>query len=379
MKPGIVGKGKMDVRWHSGVWLGARERSGESIIGTADGCIKVRSIMRKPESDRWKGGEWQSMKGVPWEAVPGHPDRDLKSKVIMPSMEPQAIPEPADPEKQVRRLYINARDIMQYGATACCEGCKAAVRGGESRGHTEECRNRITKAMEDYQDVRASRATQRTTEKLANMMEEMVKNAEGRETAEGHDKIKLDHEVQGPTKAARSGPQPTTSVSSSSSSNNKRKAEGEVEQEERQPSKAIAQEAEDDVEDADMSTLMTLVRQSDEEAIPEEIEGSMPQEWKLKRGIVMDLSSSKEWDFSQRPQRNQVREWIYKYKPLMVVGPSLGVVIRSASGSAEELKQRSVEHQKFMAEVMNIQREGGRKYYHEFPNGASSMDTKEAT
>ena len=63
MKPGTVGKDKLDVRWHSGVWLGTIERSGESIIGTADGCIKVRSKMRKPDSDRWRGGEWESMKG----------------------------------------------------------------------------------------------------------------------------------------------------------------------------------------------------------------------------------------------------------------------------------------------------------------------------
>ena len=36
MKPGIVGEDKMGVRWYSGVWLGNRDRSGESIIGTRD-------------------------------------------------------------------------------------------------------------------------------------------------------------------------------------------------------------------------------------------------------------------------------------------------------------------------------------------------------
>ena len=89
----------------------------------------------------------------------------------MPSMEPQAIPEPADPEKHVIRVYIKARDVMTYGATAGCEGCKAAARGGESRGDTEECRNRIRKAMEEYQDARASRAAHITTEKLAKVIE----------------------------------------------------------------------------------------------------------------------------------------------------------------------------------------------------------------
>ena len=118
------------------------------------------------------------MKGVPWEAVPGHPDRELKSKVILPRMEAQAVPEPAELARQVRRLYINTRDVLKYGAAAGCEGCRVAVRG-ESRAHTEECRARITKAMEDDQDVRASRANHRTTEKLARMVEDMAKSAEG--------------------------------------------------------------------------------------------------------------------------------------------------------------------------------------------------------
>ena len=30
MKPDIVGKDKMDVRWEVGIWLGIREESGES-------------------------------------------------------------------------------------------------------------------------------------------------------------------------------------------------------------------------------------------------------------------------------------------------------------------------------------------------------------
>ena len=52
MKTDIIGKDKMDARWETGVWLGMREESNESIIGTRHGCIKVRSFKRKPESDR---------------------------------------------------------------------------------------------------------------------------------------------------------------------------------------------------------------------------------------------------------------------------------------------------------------------------------------
>merc|ERR1711951_139466 len=55
------------------------------------------------------------MKGVPWEAVPGRPDRELKSKVIMPKMEVQLVPEPVEREKEVRRLYIKAWGVLKYG------------------------------------------------------------------------------------------------------------------------------------------------------------------------------------------------------------------------------------------------------------------------
>ena len=125
-------------RWLYGGTAGSgweTERSGESIIGTKDGCIKVRSIRRTPDGDRWGGEEWKAMTGVPWEAVPGHPDRELKSRVIMPRTDIQAVPEPVEPERQVRRLYIKAREVLKYGATAGCEGCRAAVRGGEPCSH----------------------------------------------------------------------------------------------------------------------------------------------------------------------------------------------------------------------------------------------------
>ena len=70
------------------------------------------------------------MRGVPWEVVPGHPDRELKSRVLLPKAAPVPGPEAEVREVPVRRMYIQRRDIDKYGATAGCEGCRAAVRGG---------------------------------------------------------------------------------------------------------------------------------------------------------------------------------------------------------------------------------------------------------
>ena len=73
----------------------------------------------------------------------------------------------------------------------------------------------------------------------------------------------------------------------------------------------------------------------------------------------MDLSGNDEWDFSRRNKRNEAREWILRCKPLLVVGPDPGVVVRNAMGRAD-VKDRNAEHQAFMMEVIEIQREGRR-------------------
>ena len=132
MTPGITGKDKLDARWEKGIWLGIRDRSGEVIVGTPDGCVKVRSIRRRPEGERWNREEWHGMRGVSWEVIPGHPDRELKSRVILPKAVPVSGPEMEAREQPVRRMNIQRKDIAKHGATAGCEGCKAAVRGGGS-------------------------------------------------------------------------------------------------------------------------------------------------------------------------------------------------------------------------------------------------------
>ena len=47
MKPGSVGKNKFDSRWEAGIYLGMVDSSGEKIIGTSEGCMKVRNSQKK--------------------------------------------------------------------------------------------------------------------------------------------------------------------------------------------------------------------------------------------------------------------------------------------------------------------------------------------
>merc|ERR1711974_36302 len=127
--------------------LAGEQRGVESIVGAQEGCVKVRSIRRKPEEQRWRGQLWNEMAGVPWKPIPGHQDRNWKSRVLMSDMERQETPKGTEADRQVRRMYIKQNGVRPYGATAGCPGCRAVLRGGENGGNAEECRERITKIM----------------------------------------------------------------------------------------------------------------------------------------------------------------------------------------------------------------------------------------
>ena len=59
-----AGKNKLDVRWQEGVWLGIRDESGESVVGTATGVVKAKDFRRKRDHDlRWNVELFDEFKG----------------------------------------------------------------------------------------------------------------------------------------------------------------------------------------------------------------------------------------------------------------------------------------------------------------------------
>ena len=60
--------------------------------------------------------------------------------------------------------------------------------------------------------------------------------------------------------------------------------------------------------DEDMNAVFGCIKMDQGSTPPEDIEGRMPKKWKLRRGIVMDLHSSMDWDFSRMCNKNKVRE-----------------------------------------------------------------------
>lgn len=82
--PKSVGVNKLNSRWKAGVWLGIKEDSGKTLIGTKEGFIKVRSIRRRAGNLKWDVEMLESMKGLPWQPVPGRDSIEPSIKIGVP-------------------------------------------------------------------------------------------------------------------------------------------------------------------------------------------------------------------------------------------------------------------------------------------------------
>lgn len=59
--PGRTGTDKLEPRWVVGLWVGKVESSDEHLILTSTGIVRTRSVMRKPEPERFDQAVYLSM------------------------------------------------------------------------------------------------------------------------------------------------------------------------------------------------------------------------------------------------------------------------------------------------------------------------------
>ena len=85
LKPKSKGKEKRRSRWDNGIWLGIRDESNEIFVGTPQGVLKVRTIRRRADKEgRWNWEQFEAMRGVPWEPIPGREGIEVKASIYMP-------------------------------------------------------------------------------------------------------------------------------------------------------------------------------------------------------------------------------------------------------------------------------------------------------
>ena len=83
------------------MWLGIRDESGETLIGTQNGVIKVNAIRRKGSNEeRWNADEILGIKGVPWEPVPGRGGTTIRATVHIPDIKARVEPTDEGTEKR---------------------------------------------------------------------------------------------------------------------------------------------------------------------------------------------------------------------------------------------------------------------------------------
>ena len=170
LKPGSKSVDKLFSRWEQGVFLGVRDESGESIIGTKDGVIKVRSFRRRASKEqRWNREVVDSIRGSPWEPIPGREGIEIKTSVCIPCEEGQTIEREDGVAREVvrRRFHIRAKDVEKYKPTMDCEGCKSVNRGGPAINHSIQCRDRFARLFTDAGDPRISRESERLATQIA--------------------------------------------------------------------------------------------------------------------------------------------------------------------------------------------------------------------
>ena len=165
LKPKSVGVDKLNTRWGEGIWLGIREESGEILIGTLEGVIKVRTVRRKAGDDlRWSKGLFNEFKGLPWQPVPGRESLEPPIKVTVPD-EDRALLKPV--EIQRRELIkldfrINRSMVKDYGLTEGCRGCLNADSGNPiALNHSAHCRQRFFEIIGDKHPEQLTKVTEK--------------------------------------------------------------------------------------------------------------------------------------------------------------------------------------------------------------------------
>ena len=146
-------EGNMGPRWKSAVFLGYNRDSSSYVLGTDEGVVTSRAVMRRPIEDRWSLDEAKSVKATPWDML----QRAELEVVLKPVTE--KLEEFEDKEsKGPRRFKITKRDLEAVGFTKDCQQCEHIIKEGAGRGglqHGERCRKRV---MEELSKTPAGKA-----------------------------------------------------------------------------------------------------------------------------------------------------------------------------------------------------------------------------
>ena len=146
----------LSTKWKHGTWVGVTARTNEHIVILEHGgaAIRVRTVRRKPITERWSANAVEAIKTTPRHPNPRDEDqRDIRTEeatmVIDVGGDGAQVPE-ADTEeldKQLRDFKITKVLLEKFGYTDLCPGCEGSILG-KRRTHTKKCRETLEKESE---------------------------------------------------------------------------------------------------------------------------------------------------------------------------------------------------------------------------------------
>ena len=130
-----------------------------SLVGAA---IRVRTVVRRPVSDRWNV---DAVKAMQASARVPNPE-NLRQASVMPERLTTKLEVARCGSKiheQVRRFEelkfrefkITKGILEKFGLSDNCKGCQAAASGTHARRHTDDCRQRLEQLIRDDEVLRA--------------------------------------------------------------------------------------------------------------------------------------------------------------------------------------------------------------------------------
>ncbi len=146
-------KNKLAPTWEDGILLSIKDSSNEYFVGTKDGVIKSKDVRRVAESERFPKELLEEIVGVPWEMAPtedGDMTETLLAPVVIHPSKDESVPPPVILDPIPRQIYIRKQALEKYGHTQGCPRCNAMIKGERTTSlHSDVCRKRAEKAMED--------------------------------------------------------------------------------------------------------------------------------------------------------------------------------------------------------------------------------------
>jgi hypothetical protein len=168
-------RGKLDDRWDEGIFLGYHWRTGEANIGTTDGVIKAGTIRRTGAHRRWDADRVVRICGSPWKPIVSSVAKEKEEPKIRWLTEDEknkGIEVREEDLLKPGRVRLLKEDYVEHGFTSGCKGCKSIINQERAQTHSEECRKRMEKKLEESEvgKNRKRKAEEKSNEWIAQKM-----------------------------------------------------------------------------------------------------------------------------------------------------------------------------------------------------------------